>query len=92
MARKRKAGGAPFGDAQQKRSRNKGVGLTFNSFEDAADSEDEFHTHRDKILLEEAPLRKRQRQALEDGETFRGKSRHRVETHMGPIRSILGTF
>ena len=41
--------------------------LVINSYEDVADSEDEFHIARDKILLEEGPARKRQRKLGEDG-------------------------
>ena len=41
--------------------------LLINTWEDVADSEDEFHINRDKILLEEEPARKRQRQLEENG-------------------------
>lgn len=38
-----------------------------NSYEDVADSEDEFHINRDKILFEEGPAQKRQRRIREEG-------------------------
>ena len=40
--------------------------LTINSWEDVADSGDEFQISRDKILLEEEPARKRRRKLDED--------------------------
>jgi U3 small nucleolar RNA-associated protein 3 len=41
--------------------------LRLHTFEDAADSEDDFHLNRDKVLLEEEPAMKRRRQQNEDG-------------------------
>ena len=41
--------------------------LDVNSWEDVADSEDEFHINRDKVLLEEGPAQKRQRRVREEG-------------------------
>lgn len=41
--------------------------LNIRSFEDVADSEDEFHINRDKILLDQEPARKRQRKIEEQG-------------------------
>lgn len=43
--------------------------LRVNTYEDVADSEDEFHINRDKILLEEGPAQKRQRRTREEGMT-----------------------
>jgi len=43
--------------------------LRVNTYEDVADSEDEFHINRDKILFEEGPAQKRQRRAREEGIT-----------------------
>lgn len=37
------------------------------TYEDIADSEDEFHMNRDKILLDEGPEAKRQRKWQEQG-------------------------
>lgn len=69
MAKKRKAhrgadqskdgelGGPPASESR----------LRVNTYEDVADSEDEFHINRDKVLLEEGPAQKRQRRAREEG-------------------------
>ena len=66
MAKKRKAGGRPFGqDSPEKTYKNESK-LKINTFKDVADSEDEFHMGRDKILLEEGPVQKRQRKLRED--------------------------
>ena len=46
---------------------NQNTSLLINSYEDVADSEDEFHISRDKVLLEEEPARKRQRKLEEEG-------------------------
>lgn len=37
------------------------------SYEDVADSEDEFHINRDKVLLDEGPEAKRRRKWAEQG-------------------------
>jgi U3 small nucleolar RNA-associated protein 3 len=60
-AKKRKASsnGAPKKPASSK--------LTVNSFEDVADSEDEFLINRDKISLDEGRDAKRRRKMREDG-------------------------
>lgn len=39
-----------------------------DTYEDVADSEDEFHINRDKILLDEGPDAKRRRKWEEEGE------------------------
>ncbi|KAL8766544.1 MAG: hypothetical protein Q9209_006687 [Squamulea sp. 1 TL-2023] len=39
---------------------------TINTYEDVADSEDEFFINRDKILLDEGPVQKKRRQAEEE--------------------------
>jgi hypothetical protein len=41
--------------------------LRINTWEDVADSGDEFHINRDKILLEEGPARKKQRRLQDEG-------------------------
>ena len=41
--------------------------MAVNSYEDVADSEDEFHINRDKILLDEGPAAKRLRKYQEEG-------------------------
>ncbi|OJD38769.1 sas10 utp3 family protein [Diplodia corticola] len=57
MAKKRKASGQPKPtnpDAQNSK-------LAISTYQDVADSEDEFHINRDKILLDEGPDAKRRR-------------------------------
>lgn len=65
MAKKRKAGGRASGD--QKKSKSEDSRLAINTFEDVADSEDEFHINRDKVLLDEGPAAKRLRKWQEEG-------------------------
>jgi U3 small nucleolar RNA-associated protein 3 len=67
MARKRKATGRrnarnevkPLGPADAK--------LRINTWEDVADSEDEFHINRDKILLDDGPAPKKRRRLQDEG-------------------------
>ena len=40
--------------------------LTFNSYEDIPDSEDEFHINRDKVLLDNGPEAKRRKQSQQE--------------------------
>ncbi|KAL8793514.1 MAG: hypothetical protein Q9195_003887 [Heterodermia aff. obscurata] len=66
MGKKRKASGqVPHSREPRDASLTEGK-LRVGTFEDVVDSEDEFHINRDKILLEEGPLQKRQRKARED--------------------------
>ena len=67
MAKKRKVGGKPYGSGVTERANGNGSRMTINSYEDVADSEDEFHINRDKILLNEGPAQKRQRKLREEG-------------------------
>jgi len=41
--------------------------MAINTWEDVADSEDEFHMNRDKILLDEGPAAKKMRKYREEG-------------------------
>ena len=41
--------------------------LAVNTYEDVADSEDEFHINRDKVMLDDGPEAKRRRKWQEDG-------------------------
>jgi U3 small nucleolar RNA-associated protein 3 len=66
MGKKRKAGGTPFGQSKVQEEDNGKTKLNIKSYEDVADSEDEFHINRDKVLLEEEPARKKQRQMMEE--------------------------
>ena len=67
MGKKRKAGGQPYGRDEPRSLDDTESKLRINTYEDVADSEDEFHINRDKILLEEGPAQKRQRKIQEDG-------------------------
>lgn len=67
MGKKRKAGGRPFGRDEPRELNDSSSKLKIDTYEDVADSEDEFHINRDKILLEEGPAQKRQRKIEEDG-------------------------
>ncbi len=65
MAKKRKAGGRAYGDS--KTPKDDGSKLAINSWEDVADSEDEFLLNREKVLLDEGPAAKRLRKYQEEG-------------------------
>ena len=67
MAKKRKAGGRPFGNDETTYEKDGDSKLRINTYEDVADSEDEFHINRDKVLLEENPMQKKLRRAQEQG-------------------------
>jgi len=67
---KRKAGGQPYGLSKSK-DQEKNSKLNISTYEDVADSEDEFHINQDKILLDEGPEAKRRRKWREQGETLR---------------------
>jgi U3 small nucleolar RNA-associated protein 3 len=61
MAKKRKATGhVKPGPATSSK-------LTINTYEDVADSEDEFHINRDKVMLDDGPETKRRRRWQEEG-------------------------
>ena len=66
MGRKRKSGRGT-GDASKTSLEEGNTKLLINSYEDVANSDDEFHIAQDKILLEEGPARKRMRQLEEEG-------------------------
>ncbi len=67
MAKKRKAGSHNTGRDRHQKPIGENGKLSINTYEDVADSEDEFHVNRDKILLEEGPAQKRQRRLQEEG-------------------------
>ncbi|KAJ4991332.1 Sas10 domain-containing protein [Stagonosporopsis vannaccii] len=64
MAKKRKAGGRAYGDS--KAAKKDDSKLAINSWEDVADSEDEFLLNREKVLLDEGPAAKRMRKYQEE--------------------------
>ena len=68
MTKKHKAPyrSAPMEDRNGFEERGGKSGL-ITTYEDVADSEDEFHIQRDKILLDEGPDTKRRRQWAEEG-------------------------
>ena len=67
MGKKRKASGRPFGQEGPRAYDEQDAKLRINTYEDVADSEDEFHINRDKILLDEGPAHKRRRKIEEEG-------------------------
>jgi U3 small nucleolar RNA-associated protein 3 len=68
MAKKRKSSGRPYGQSEAQEVRDADAKVKpIQSYEDVADSEDEFHINRDKILLEESVDQKRQRRWREEG-------------------------
>lgn len=68
MAQKKRTGGRPFGQRSQRETYPQESELTIATYEDVANSEDEFDINRDKILLEDGPARKRQRTIPETGD------------------------
>ncbi|CAN9136217.1 unnamed protein product [Alternaria alternata] len=64
MAKKRKAGSGA--SRAPKAPKEEDYRMRINTFEDVADSEDEFHMNRDKILLDEGPAAKRMRKYQEE--------------------------
>ena len=66
MTKKRKAGGSKLAPIDSRNLEDKSK-LKINNYEDVADSEDEFHINRDKILLEEGPIQKKRRKLQEEG-------------------------
>ena len=79
MAKKRKASSAAAASKENvPDNSNKRTRMRINTYEDVADSEDEFHINRDKIMLDDGPEAKRRRKVQEDGTTcvcFRGRDR-----------------
>lgn len=64
MGKKRKAGGRYGAPKDTEAESSK---LAISTYEDVADSEDEFHINRDKVLLDEGPAAKRMRKWREEG-------------------------
>lgn len=76
MGKKRKGAGRPYGSGNN--TNDESGKLALNSWEDVADSEDEFHLNRDKILLDEGPDAKRRRKQEEEEEAFLEQSDEEV--------------
>lgn len=69
MGKKRKASGKPFGDSRVRDYDPADSKLgPINTFADVADSEDEYHLTRDKILFDDAPDEQRKKQWQEEGQ------------------------
>ena len=66
MGKKRKAHGQPFGEPNAKSIRDESK-LVVHSYQDVADSEDEFDLERDKILLDETPADRARRRLRDQG-------------------------
>jgi U3 small nucleolar RNA-associated protein 3 len=66
MAKKRKASSQAAGQSKRTAPALSSK-LNIQTYEDVADSEDEFLINRDKILLDEGPEAKRRRKVMEDG-------------------------
>ncbi|KAF2833073.1 hypothetical protein CC86DRAFT_441739 [Ophiobolus disseminans] len=64
MGKKRKAGGRAYGEP--KAPKDEDSKLAISTWEDVADSEDEFHINRDKILLDEGRAAKKLRKWQEE--------------------------
>lgn len=64
--KKRKASGQSAKSRTQDFDKSKGK-VAFTTYEDIADSEDEFHINRDKVMLDDEPNAKRQRKSNYDG-------------------------
>lgn len=68
MAKKRKTPSGSAGKEPRNGFEERGGKLgPITTFEDVADSEDEFHIQRDKVLLDEGPDAKRRRKWAEEG-------------------------
>lgn len=68
MAKKRKASGRFESTNKENGFELKGGKIApITSYEDVADSEDEFHINRDKLLLDDGPDAKRRRKYEEEG-------------------------
>ena len=66
MGKKRKAHGSPFGEPTAKSAKDESK-LIVNSYQDVADSGDEFDLARDKILIDETPADRTRRELLHQG-------------------------
>lgn len=67
MAKKRKASNNATNEPPNAAFEAQGPKLHLSTYEDVADSEDEFLMQRDKILLDEGPDAKRRRKMREEG-------------------------
>ncbi len=71
MAKKRKAAGrTAAADEEKGWGSKRGKIAPITTYEDVADSEDEFHINRDTILLDEGPAAKRLRKQQDEGHSL----------------------
>ena len=71
MGKKRKTSGHAAAPETAKGWNEKGGKLgPLKTYEDVADSEDEFHINRDKVMLDDGPDAKRRRKWQEEGRNF----------------------
>ena len=68
MAKKRKASSRSKGEDavsgfEERGGKHRGI----TTYEDVADSEDEFHINRDKVMFDDGPDAKRRRKYAEEG-------------------------
>lgn len=91
MGKKRKASGRPFGRDELRELNDADSKLRINTYEDVADSEDEFHIGRDKILLDEGPAQKRQKKIQEE-EAFLEPSDEEVLAASEDVSDSEGDF
>jgi U3 small nucleolar RNA-associated protein 3 len=66
MGKKRKAASQAYNNADRA-PKEESSKLLINSYEDVADSEDEFLDNRDRILLDEGRDAKKRRKVMEEG-------------------------
>ncbi|KAL9056677.1 MAG: hypothetical protein Q9206_002648 [Seirophora lacunosa] len=78
MAKKRKASSHKPSTVGRSRAPEDESKLTINTYEDVADSEDEFFINRDKILLDEGPQQKKRRKIEEEGKNLFGPPRRHI--------------
>jgi U3 small nucleolar RNA-associated protein 3 len=68
MAKKRKATGRNGASEKQNGFETKeGKMSAYTTYEDLADSEDEFHINRDKVMLDDGPDAKRRKRWQKEG-------------------------
>jgi len=65
-SKKRKASGRAENNSLKPSDKSESK-IAMTTYEDVADSEDEFHINRDKVLLEDGPEAKRQRKWQDEG-------------------------
>ena len=91
--KKRKASGRqPASKGPKEFNEKDGKLGPIRTFEDVADSEDEFHINRDKVMLDEGPNAKRQRKYEEDGMLYHAVSQEVAGLLLTAIRCFLTTL